>query len=399
MLSDGLFLSVLRGGCSMIYFDQAASSFPKPIQVADAMYDNIVSNGANPGRGGHQFAKKAAHIIQDTRENVANTFGCSNPKQCLFYVNATTALNQAIHGLNLQEGDHVLTTSYEHNSIRRPLESLKKNKHIEVTHIIGETDEEFIEHMSQSIRTNTKLIAITHASNVTGAMNPIKDVSMIAKRHSIPILIDASQTAGHIPIHMKNDGIDMLAFPGHKGLLGPQGTGVLLVEGNMDLYPLIQGGTGAFSEQPEQPLQWPERLESGTLNTPGIAGLNEAVKLFMKQENKNVPRETLLINKLINGLKKMPDLTLYGPESNDNRLPIMAFNVTNTDSQEIAMVLDSHYNIAVRGGLHCNPLTHHVLGTSEQGAVRISLSQYNTEEEVDQFLSAMKEIVIAYSEL
>lgn len=383
----------------MIYFDQAASSFPKPIEVADAMFDAVVTIGANPGRGAHQLARKASHIIQETRENIANTFGCSDPKKCTFHGNATGALNQAIKGLGLKKGDHVITTSYEHNSIRRPLEFLKKEKQIEITYITGNSSDDFVENVKQTIRSDTKLIAITHASNVTGAITPVKDISTIAKRYSIPLLVDASQTAGHVPIHIQKDGIDILAFPGHKGMLGPQGTGVLLVEGEIDIQPVLQGGTGAYSENPEQPMEWPERLESGTLNTPGIAGLNAAVKVYMGQKEENVPRETILINKLIKGLEEMSGITLFGPEPGNHRLPIVAFNVKDVNSQEIAMVLDSHYNIAVRGGLHCNPLSHQILGTANQGAVRVSLSKYNTDEEIGHFLSAMKEIVNAYNEL
>lgn len=383
----------------MIYFDQAASSHPKPIEVANAVYDVIASNGANPGRGGHQFAHQASSIIEETRERISRTFGCSNPKHCIFYPNATASLNQAIKGFGLNAGDHVITTYDEHNSIRRPLEYLKTQKSMEVTYIAAENEDSFVEYFLQAIRPTTKLIVITHASNVTGAQTPLNKICREAVKNDIKVIVDASQTAGHLPIHMKDTGIDMLAFPGHKGLLGPQGTGVLLVEGDIALEPILQGGTGTYSENAQQPTVWPERLESGTLNTPGIAGLNEAIKAMNEQDMENVPRETLLINTLIKGLQEIPEITLYGPGRMTNRLPIVAFNLQGVDSQEIAMVLDSHYNIAVRGGLHCNPLTHKRLNTTNQGAVRVSLNKYNTEKEVETFLKAMKEIGAAYDGL
>jgi selenocysteine lyase/cysteine desulfurase len=198
---------------------------------------------------------------------------------------------------------------------------------------------------------------------------------------------------------MKHQQIDMLAFPGHKGLLGPQGTGMLLVEGNISLTPLLHGGTGSFSHMADQPEQWPEQLESGTLNVPGIAGLLAALIVYEKGKTENVPRETFLANKVIEGLKSIPSIQIYGPPEGADRLPIVAFNIKETDSQEIATILDSHYNIAVRGGLHCSPLVHEAMNTSRQGAVRASLSYYNTAEEVEQFLQAIREISEAYDEI
>lgn len=383
----------------MIYFDQAASTFPKPAEVANAMHDVMVTNGANPGRGGHQLAQMASQTIQETRVNIANMFGCSDPNKCIFHSNATGALNQAIKGMVLTEGDHVITTNYEHNSVRRPLEYLHQERNVKVTYIESSDNESFLSKLKEAIQATTKLIVINHASNITGAIVPLKEICTYAKSAQIPVLVDASQTAGHIPIHMQQDAIDMLAFSGHKGMFGPQGTGVLLVASDIDLQPIIHGGTGTFSKEPTQPNVWPEGMESGTLNTPGIAGLNAAVKKLNESDMANVPRETILINKLIKGLQEIPDIIFYGPKQSTSRLPIASFNVKGIDSQEIAMVLDSHYKIAVRGGLHCSPLTHESLETVNQGVVRVSLSKYNTEEEVEQFLVAMKEIVIAYDQI
>ncbi|MTW85759.1 aminotransferase class V-fold PLP-dependent enzyme [Virgibacillus dakarensis] len=383
----------------MIYFDQAASSFPKPPEVIEAMVKVMNEFGANPGRGGHVLARRAAKVISQTRIKAAELFGCSNPKKTLFYPNATVALNQAIKGLPWQKGDHIISTSFEHNSIRRPLEYIKNKYGVSVTYIEWKGNETaFIQDIANAVQPETKLVAMTHASNVTGTLMPLDKIIELAKRHRLLTLVDASQTAGHLTINMKQQGIDMLAFPGHKGLLGPQGIGMLLVESDMDLEPIHHGGTGSFSENPNQPDQWPERLESGTLNTPGIAGLYAAFCVYEQRKNENVPRETLLTKQLYRGLQEIPEVKCYVPNEGEQRMPIVAFNIMNVDSQEIAMILDSHYDIAVRAGLHCSPLTHEMLKTTDQGLVRASLGIYNTEEEVKAFLQAITEITAAYNE-
>ncbi|WP_368653491.1 aminotransferase class V-fold PLP-dependent enzyme [Ornithinibacillus sp. 4-3] len=384
----------------MIYFDQAASSFPKPKEVVDQMIDVVTHLGANPGRGGHQLARKADMIINETRNKAAALFGCTNPKQCLFYPNATIALNQAIKGLNWQKGDHVIATSMEHNSLRRPLEYIRNNFGVDVSYIDWqENDEQFIQSFQQEIKENTKLIAITHASNVTGSLIPIDAILEIAHLKGILTLVDASQTAGHLPINMKKQGIDMLVFPGHKALLGPQGTGMLLVEGEVLLSPIHHGGTGNYSESIEQPEAWPEKYESGTLNTPGIAGLLAALKHYEKNKTEIVPRETILIQKLYNGLKQIHDVQVYWTDKQPKQIPIVAFNVKDISSQELSMILDSHYQIAVRGGLHCSPLAHQTLNTLEQGVVRASINMYNTEGEIEIFLQAIQQIIDAYENI
>ncbi|MFA1819641.1 aminotransferase class V-fold PLP-dependent enzyme [Virgibacillus oceani] len=384
----------------MIYFDQAASSFPKPPEVAEAMIKAVNETAANPGRGSHQLARQAAQLINQTREKAAQLFGCADPRQAVFFNNATVALNQAVKGLTWEKGDHIISTSFEHNSIRRPLVYLEKNYGVRVTHIDWDEDESLvIEQIEKAINPRTKLIAMTHASNVTGGVFPIENILKFAKQDDITTLVDASQTAGHRHLHMKEQQMDMLVFPGHKGVLGPQGIAMLLVEGEIPLNPIHHGGTGSYSELPDQPEQLPERLESGTLNSPGIAGLLAALQVYEKSKDENVPRETILANKLLEGLQMVPDVNVYGPPRSSNRLPIVAFNIKNIHSQEIAAILDSHYNIAVRGGLHCSPLAHEVLHTSNQGVIRASLSYYNTEQEIDQFLQAINEIAEAYQEI
>ncbi|MEN1966539.1 aminotransferase class V-fold PLP-dependent enzyme [Lentibacillus sp. N15] len=383
----------------MIYFDQAASSFPKPPEVVNAMVDVMENYSANPGRGGHRLARKASEIINQTREKAAALFGLQDPKRALFYYNATLALNQAIKGLPWKEGDHVIATSFEHNSIRRPLEYIKKTFGVSVTYIPWKgSSTAFVKDVQQAIQPATTLIAMTHASNVTGSVIPLQDIMDTAKTNGILTLVDASQTAGHLPINMQQTGIDMLAFPGHKGLLGPQGTGMLLVKKGVELEPIHHGGTGGFSDNPNQPDQWPERLESGTLNTPGIAGLYAAFTTYEQRKTDNVPRETLLANQLYRGLQHISGVKCYGPSEVEARMPIVAFNIMDVDSQEVATILDSHYDIAVRAGLHCSPLTHEMLETTDQGIVRASLGFCNSEGEVQEFLQAITEIAAAYDD-
>ncbi|MEQ6376391.1 aminotransferase class V-fold PLP-dependent enzyme [Bacillaceae bacterium S4-13-58] len=382
----------------MIYFDQAASSFPKPASVSKAVLEAIQEYGANPGRGGHALSRRASSVIKETRSLIANFFGCSDPNHVLFFQNATGALNQAIKGFPLEEGDHIISSSFEHNSVRRPLEELKRINNINISYIGKERPGFFsLEEFEQAITPRTKLITITHGSNVTGTILPIEKISKIAKEFGIKVLVDASQTAGILPIHMKNMNIDMLAFPGHKGLMGPQGTGVLLVEGNINLNPIFHGGTGSFSESPFQPEQWPEKFESGTLNTPGIAGLKagleEVIHLGLDEI---VSRETFLINHFIDQLSQIDDIQIYKNSNEQGQLGVVSFTLGSIDSNEVAMILDEYYGIAVRAGVHCAPMIHEKLGTLETGAIRVSVGPYNTKEEVDSFIQAMKEIRKGY---
>lgn len=382
----------------MIYLDQAASSFPKPQQVLERMTEAMKEYTANPGRSGHQLAQRANQVIFETRVKLANNFGLSDPSYCAFFLNATIALNQAIKGINWCADDHIITTSFEHNSIRRPVEYVKEKFGVRVTYINYDgNDKEFIRKVTESLTVHTKLIAMTHASNVTGIILPVQDVIKEVKKHSKAItLVDASQTAGHMEIHMKEQQIDLLALPAHKGLLGPQGVGVLLNEGNIHLEPIHHGGTGAFSEEINQPEKWPERVESGTLNTPGIAGLLGALECYEDRKKEIVPRETKLVKSVLAGLRGMENVEIYDTEQTKHRLPIVAFNVKNIPSQEIAMILDSHYHIAVRAGLHCSPLAHETLNTMDQGVVRVSFNMFNTNDEIDTFLQAMKDIAQSY---
>lgn len=355
------------------------------------MNDALSEYGANPGRGGHRLARKAASVVNETRVQLADFFGLSLPENVLFFSNATSALNQALQGFPLKEGDHVLATCYEHNSVRRPLEFLVQTKHIEVSYI-----DPIATNWAESIQPNTKLIVAVHGSNLTGFIVPIEQIAKEAKKQKISFLVDASQTAGVLPINMEEMGITMLALPGHKGMLGPQGTGVLLLEEGMKLSPLIHGGTGAFSKDLYQPAKHPFKFESGTLNTPGIAGLQagltEVKKLglsFILHHEQSLAEHCLKEFSEINGLN------VYGPQLGEKqRLGVVSFRIEGVDVQETAMVLDQHYDIAVRAGFHCTPLAHEAMGTEDEGTIRASFGPYNTIEEVNRFVNAIKEIQV-----
>lgn len=382
----------------MIYFDQAASSYPKPEIVREKMMEALEGYSANPGRGEHRLANQAASTIFETRREAASLFGCSDPKHCLFYPNATIAINQAIKGLTWNKNDHIITTAVEHNAIRRPLEYIKRTFGVKVTYIDYTGDDEAIaKELQKAITRKTKLLALTHASNVTGDILPLEKLTKIAKEKDLITLVDGSQTVGHLEINMKKQNIDMLAFPGHKALLGPQGTGMLLINEAIELSPIHHGGTGGDSISEDQPETLPDRLESGTLNTPGIAGLLGALEQYKERKEDIVPRETMLTNRMIKGLENIKGVTVYRlNEEATERLPIVSFNVDDIMSHEVAMILDSHYDIAVRAGVHCSPLIHEHHETLEQGMIRASFNMYNKEEEVDRFIAAIKEIARSY---
>lgn len=384
----------------MIYFDQAATSFPTLPAVIDEMVHVMEHAGGSPGRGTHHLGMKASDLVRKTRVKASELFGCDEPNQCLFFASATVGLNQAILGYPWEEGDHIIASSMEHNAVRRPLEAIRIEKQITITYIPWTGNQsEFVNRVRQSIRPKTKMIVMTHASNVTGDILPINEVcALVADNDAITTLVDASQTAGHLSIEMNSNHIDMLAFPGHKGLRGPQGIGMLLINRKIDLHPIHFGGTGRQSLSPTPPKQWPHRFEVGTLNVPAIAGLHASFIDVEQKMAENVSRETKLIQLLLEGLKQIKGIEIYGPEVDDKRVPLVAWNMEGIDSDEIALILDTHYNIAVRAGLHCNALGHDTLGTIDQGVIRASINVTNTEEEVHQFLEAVHEIAQSYIE-
>lgn len=382
----------------MIYFDHAASSYPKPKSVAVRMAEAINEYSANPGRGGHKLASKAKSVIEQTRKKLAHMFQAPSGKHVFFYQNATMAINQALIGFPFQKNDHVVTTMFEHNSIIRPLEKLKKEKGINVTYV--EPDENgiiSIEKIKEACRNETKMVAVTHASNVTGAVFPLEHIKSIKKDRNVVVFVDASQTAGTLPIQMEDDGVDLLAFPGHKSLLGPQGIGVLISRDDFQLEPLIYGGTGSHSELLEQPNGWPDRYEAGTLNTPGIAGLLAGLEEIEKLGLANIRKhEERLMNICLEEMKAIDGITVFGPTDLRHRVGVISFKINGVSSHEVAMILDEHYNIAVRAGLHCAPLVHEQLKTNEDGLIRVSFGPYNTEEEVRILIEALQEIATAF---
>lgn len=378
----------------MIYFDNAATTWPKPECVYEAMDQCMRNKGANPSRSGHFMALLAGKIILDTRAEIADFFNIPDPLQVIFTANATEALNLGLKGL-LKPGDHVITSSLEHNAVTRPLERLR-SQGVEVTKLQTSVKEGlYPEQVEAAIKKNTKLIVLSHASNVVGLIQPIEDIGRIAKEKGVLFMVDSAQTAGSIPIDVQAQGIDLLVFAGHKGLLGPQGTGGLYLREDLQLDTLKEGGTGANSEEPIQPEESPERYESGTLNTPGIAGLGAGVE-FIRQEgiDKIREKENRLTRQLMLGLSEIPGVILYGPDLSVERVPVVSINLEGREPSEVSYLLDSLYGIASRPGLHCAPDAHLTLGTFKQGTVRLSLGYFNTSQEVENCLEAISRIIL-----
>jgi cysteine desulfurase family protein len=378
----------------MIYFDNAASSWPKPPEVAEAVQQAIMHAGANPGRGGHQLARKAEDIIEGTRGRLAELLGVHDPQHLLFCFNTTHAINQALKGL-LKEGDHLVITGWEHNAVARPAFWLQDHHGIGVSVVDVDAGGDWVSAIKKEIRPNTRLLVTIHGSNVTGECLPVLEIGEFAREQGIYYLVDAAQTAGLFPYQLDQMPIDMLAFPGHKSLLGPQGTGGLYVAPNVPLTPWMQGGTGTKSEEMEQPQIRPTGFESGTPNTPGIAGLGKGVEFLLKTGVGEVcEHEQALTRQLWEGLREIDGVELVtdAPPA----LPVISFNIQGVDSNEVAMILDQHYQMAVRAGFHCAALKHRGLKT-ETGTVRVSPGYFNTKDEVDQLLAAVREISKAYS--
>lgn len=379
----------------MIYLDNAATTGRKPPEVAEAVAKAISSVG-NAGRGAHGVTLQAARIVYRTRELLAELLGTSHPEQIAFTCNATESLNIAINGL-FHKGDHVITTVCEHNSVLRPLYR-KEKEGVELTIVPfdkrfpeneGRIDYDFLEN---SCKENTKAIVITNASNVTGNITDLKRVSSFAKKRGILLIVDASQTAGVLPIQVEEQGIDVLCFTGHKGLLGPQGTGGIYVREGLELSPLKVGGSGVQSFLEEHPRKMPTALEAGTLNVHGIAGLKAALEYIKEETVENIrEKEMRLWKRFEEQAREIPGVTVYGNPNPESRVGIVALNIGKLDSGEVSDWLWEDYEIAVRPGAHCAPLLHKALGTVRQGAVRFSFSHYNTEQEIDVAAAALRE--------
>jgi cysteine desulfurase family protein len=377
----------------IIYLDNAATSWPKPPSVWEAMERNMKESAANPGRGSHEMAVKASRAVFEARKRLARLFRINNPNDIAFTMNTTHALNLAIQGL-LKPGDHVIATSLEHNSVRRPLEALKRKIGIDVTYVLTDTKGMLKrEAVEEAITGRTKLIAVTHSSNLLGTIIPISEIGEIARRRNIKLLVDSAQSAGVLPIDVEGMGIDLLAFPGHKGLMGPQGTGGLYIHPDMELEPLMHGGTGSKSEAPEQPDIRPDRYEAGTPNTVGLAGLSEGVNFVLKETTQAIhAKELQLTFELMEGLQRIPGITLLGPDLGEERTAIVSFLLDGVDPSELAFLLDQQFGIAVRSGFHCTPLGHETAGSYETGAVRASPGYFTQKSEIVSMIDAVTEI-------
>ncbi|MTI95900.1 MAG: aminotransferase class V-fold PLP-dependent enzyme [Firmicutes bacterium] len=377
----------------MIYLDNAATSWPKPESVYSAVTKAMREASGNPGRSGHKLSLAAHRTIEEARLLAAQLFNLSNPETIVFTLNATDSLNLALKGC-LEPGDHVITSSMEHNSVARPLEELQA-RGIEVTKVeTSPVDGINMETLKAAIKSNTKLVAITHVSNVTGTVNPIAEIGVLCRERKLRLLIDAAQSAGTIPIDVNKCNIDLLAFPGHKGLLAPQGTGGLYIRDGLSLKTIREGGTGSRSELLTQPPTGPERYESGTPNTPGIAGLAAGIRYILEAGVETIQhREAQLASRLITGLQRIPGLTIHGPPAGPTRSGVVSVTFADMDVVEAALILDNAFNISVRSGLHCAPDAHNTLGTlASGGTLRISIGCFNSEQDIDKCIEAINSL-------
>lgn len=391
----------------MIYLDNAATTFPKPPRVHDAASSFIQTLGANPGRGSHRMAMSANHMVESARLALARFIGAgATPERVVFTLNCTDALNMAIkgavHGWHARHGGtpHVVTSVLEHNSVSRPLEQLATDGLISLTRL-GSSSDGYLspDDVAAALRPETCLVALTHASNVLGTVQPITAIGTTIRERSNGttwFLVDAAQTIGVEPIDVVASRIDLLAFPGHKALFGYPGTGGLYVSPCVDLLPWREGGTGGDSKHPVQPDEYPHRLEGGTHNTIGIASLGEGLAFIAQTTPMAIAQhETRLAARLLDGLSQARGVTIHGPRSTHARVATVAFGVDGFSSQDVSAILDTSFDIAVRAGLQCSPYCHQMLGTYPDGVVRASVGYFNTEQDVDALLAALGAIASA----
>ncbi|MFO1021437.1 MAG: aminotransferase class V-fold PLP-dependent enzyme [Planctomycetales bacterium] len=390
----------MRATATPIYLDNAATSFPKPEAVYAAVDHYQRELGAPAGRGAYQRALQVSALVERTRTLLARMFHVEHSARLIFTKNATEGLNGVLQGL-LRQGDHVITSNLEHNSVVRPLHALQQSRGIEVTTIpaqpsgiVSATD------FQSALRHNTRLIVLTHASNVTGAIQPVEEVGAVARTAGVRFLVDAAQTAGHLPIDVAQLPVDYLVAAGHKGLLGPLGTGILYIRPGqeLDLEPWFTGGTGSHSEDPNQPHGLPEKYESGNLNAPGIIGLGAAAEYLLEHPPESQrAHELALLTQFREGLQSIPGLKLYLPENVEEQVGVVSLNVGDVDPHTIATILDQNFGLEVRAGLHCAPGAHRHIGSFEQGgAVRFSFGPFTTSEHITRAVDALTEIAVAF---
>ncbi len=376
-----------------LYFDNAATSWPKPETVYGAAERCLRTISGNPGRSGHTRSLEADRLVYRVRESLARFFNAADPARIIITLNATDALNMAIKGL-VEPGDHVLFTAMDHNSVLRPLGGMRQAGLIGTTMVPcsaeGFPDLNFLEH---SFQRRTRLLIINHASNVLGTVLPLEEMASIAHRHGALVLVDAAQSAGAVPIDLSTGSIDMLAFAGHKGLLGPPGTGGLYVRPGLHLKPWREGGTGSHSEIDLHPESMPERLEAGTLNSPGLAGLYEGIKFIEETGLESIrAHEAALRARLQRRLEDIKGITIYGPDDLTQCSGVLSFTLAGVDCGEMGYVLESSFGIICRTGLHCAPLAHQSAGTYPQGTVRLSPGFFTTEKDADYLADAVAEV-------
>jgi cysteine desulfurase family protein len=374
------------------YLDNAATSWPKPPGVLRAMSAYLTRGGGNPGRSGHRKSIGAARVVLDARERLAEMFGIRDPANIFFTKNATEGLNIAIYG-TLRPGDHAVTTSMEHNSVMRPLAHLGAGGVELAVAEARPTGTVPPEAVIRAVKPNTRLVAVTHASNVTGAVNDIGAIGRFCSERGIPFLVDAAQTAGVVPIDVERDRVDLLAFSGHKGLLGPQGTGALYARDGGALEPLMRGGTGSLSDREEQPGFLPDKFECGTLNTVGIAGLGAAVAFIRRFGMERVlERDGRLLELLLAQLGGDERFTIFGPRDAARQTGVVSLNVVGRSPSSVGEALDREYGIQTRVGLHCAPRAHKTIGTFPDGTVRLSWGVFTSERDILRACRALKRI-------
>ena len=374
----------------MIYFDNAATSFPKPKEVIEAVNNCLTENFANPGRSGHWPALRASRAVYGAREKIAEFFCVDDPLRIIFTSGTTESLNLAIKG-SLKKGDHVITSSMEHNSVLRPISRLKEEG-VEATIIECSVDGfADVSDFEGAIKANTKMVVCTHASNVTGTIMPVREIGGMCRKHGILFTVDAAQSAGFSDIDAEDMNIDLLAVPGHKGIMGIQGTGILYIGSRADVVQLTEGGTGSNSEQIVQPTVLPDRYESGTLNLPGIVSFGAGISVIndigldrIREHKQN------LTSLFLEGVKNIKGAVVYGHDR--PAAPVVSVNLDNIGSSEFAYKLDEEFGICTRAGLHCAPLAHRTIGTTDKATVRFSFGYHNTKEEIAKSLDAIYKI-------
>ncbi|HTA77394.1 MAG TPA: aminotransferase class V-fold PLP-dependent enzyme [bacterium] len=378
-----------------VYLDSAATTRQKPPQVLKAVNDFVLNVGVSHGRGAYRAAIEANELVFGTRSALSKLLHIQRMDRILLMKNVTEAINTALKGY-LKSGDHVVLSGLEHNAVIRPLNKLKADRGIDYTLVAANSTGRLNPYdFEEAFKPNTKLVCLTHASNVIGNLSPVEEVGALCAKKGIAFLVDTAQTAGSVPIDMKTMNIDFLAFTGHKGLMGPPGTGGLAVSAKMDLDSFIEGGTGSNSDKEEQPAQWPDKFESGTQNYWGLAGLKAGTEFLLKNSVQAVKRkEEALTKQFLLGVEKMKGVKVYGLPAGfeKDRVGVVSLNVEGWDPSELAYELDEKYGVMVRSGLHCAPLAHRTIGTYPIGTVRFSFGFYNTDKEVEKALNALKVI-------